>query len=81
MLGLLKELSVYKEMNEDYKAGPEDRIETEAYEERERRRHQISHEMQQLAAKCKSEAAGACEGSKESSDTAAGFEAALDDQS
>jgi hypothetical protein len=56
MLGLLKELSVYKAMDEDYRAGPEGRGETDAYEERERRRREIEHEMQTLAAESKSEA-------------------------
>ena len=35
MLTLLKELSVYKALDGDYKAGPKGRAETETYEERE----------------------------------------------
>jgi hypothetical protein len=50
MLGLLKELSVFKTMDEDYSAGAKDPVETEAYEMRERRRQ----EMQTLAAESKS---------------------------
>jgi hypothetical protein len=54
MLTLLKELSVYKAMDEDYQAGPKGRAETEAYEERERRCQEIKQEMQKLAAERKS---------------------------
>ena len=36
MLTLLKELSVYKALDGDYKAGHKGPAETEAYEERER---------------------------------------------
>lgn len=54
MLGLLKELSVYNAMDEDYSAGPKGRVETEAYEVRERRRQEIKQEMQTLAAENKS---------------------------
>ena len=50
MLTLLKELSVYKAMDEDYRAGTKTSVETEAYEERQRRRQEISQEMLQLAA-------------------------------
>ena len=56
MLGLLKELSVYKAMDEDYRAGSKGRGETDAYEERERRRREIEQEMQALAAESKSDA-------------------------
>ena len=38
MLSLLKELAVFKVMDQDYRAGPKGRVETEAYGERERRR-------------------------------------------
>ncbi|MFZ0914421.1 MAG: hypothetical protein WBQ76_08910 [Candidatus Korobacteraceae bacterium] len=54
MLGLLKELSVFKTMDEDYSAGPKGPVETEAYEMRERRRQEIKQEMQTLAAENKS---------------------------
>ena len=50
MLSLLKELSVYRAMDEDYKAGAKGRLEEEAYEEREQRRQEIKQEMQNLAA-------------------------------
>jgi hypothetical protein len=53
MLGLLKELSVYKAMDEDYQAGHKGRLETEAYDRRERRRTEIKQGMQQLAAESK----------------------------
>ncbi|MGO9519000.1 MAG: hypothetical protein ACLPND_18365 [Candidatus Korobacteraceae bacterium] len=53
MLTLLKELSVYKALDGDYKAGPNGRAETEAYEERERRRQKIKQEMQELATETK----------------------------
>ena len=53
MLTLLKELSVYKALDEGYKAGPKGRAETEAYEERERRRQEIKQEMQELATESK----------------------------
>lgn len=56
MLGLLKELSVYKTMDDDYGLGPKSRVETEAYEERERRRQGIRQEMHDLAAESKSSA-------------------------
>jgi hypothetical protein len=45
MLTLLKELSVYKAMDEDYRAGSRSKAETEAYLQRERRRHEIGQEM------------------------------------
>lgn len=54
MLSLLKELSVYKAMDEEYKSGPMGRVETEAYEGRERRRDEVKQEMQKLAAEDKS---------------------------
>ena len=53
MMGLLKELSVYKALDEDYCAGPKGRVETEAHEERERRRREVKLEMQALAAENK----------------------------
>jgi hypothetical protein len=53
MLALLKELSVYKAMDEDYRAGHKGRLEMEAYDQRERRRQEIKQEMQQLAAESK----------------------------
>lgn len=53
MLTLLKELSVYKAMDEDYRGGSGNQAETEAYLERERRRHEIAKEMQSLAAERK----------------------------
>jgi hypothetical protein len=53
MLGLLKELPIFKTMDEDYSAGPKG-VETAAYEERERRRQEIKQEMQMLAAESKS---------------------------
>jgi len=49
MLSLLKELSVYKAFDEDYRAGAKDRTETEAYEARDRRRLEIKQEMHNLA--------------------------------
>jgi hypothetical protein len=53
MLTLLKELSVYKAMDEDYRGGFAGEAETEAYLQRERRRHVIVQEMQNLAAEKK----------------------------
>ena len=53
MLTLLKELSVYKSLDGDYKDSPKSRVETEAYEERERRRQEIKQEMHKLAAESK----------------------------
>ena len=53
MLSLLKELSVYKSMDEDYAAGAKGRVETEAFENRGRRRQAIAQEMQRLAADSK----------------------------
>lgn len=49
MLILLKELSVYKAMDEEYQAGPMGRAEIKAYEERERRKQEIKQEMHELA--------------------------------
>jgi hypothetical protein len=54
MLGLLKELSVYKALDKDYRAGPGGPGEIQTYEERERRRQEIKQEMQELAAESKS---------------------------
>ena len=53
MLGLLKELLVFKSMDEDYSTGPKGPVETEAFEGRERRRQEIKQEMQKLAAENK----------------------------
>jgi hypothetical protein len=53
MLTLIKELSVFKAMDEDYKAGPKGRADIQAHEERERRRQEIRQEMQALAAESK----------------------------
>ena len=53
MLSLLKELAVYKTMDEDYEAGAKGRVEAEAYQERERRRLEIKSEMHELAADSK----------------------------
>jgi hypothetical protein len=50
MLSLLKELSIYKVMDEDYRAGAQGRIEAEAFDERERRRQEIKQEIRNLAA-------------------------------
>jgi hypothetical protein len=55
MLSLLKELSVFKALDEDYQAGPKGSVEIEAHEERERRRLEIKQEMQTLAAESKSD--------------------------
>ncbi|MGB7556438.1 MAG: hypothetical protein WBM04_18875 [Candidatus Korobacteraceae bacterium] len=55
MLSLLKELSIFKAMDEDYKAGPKGRADIEAHEERERRRQEIKQEMHTLAAESKSD--------------------------
>jgi hypothetical protein len=54
MLGLLKELSVYNAMDDDYVGGANGPVETEAFEERERRRQEIKLEMQTLASESKS---------------------------
>jgi hypothetical protein len=53
MLSLLKELSVYKAMDEEYRAGAKGRIESEARDDRERRRLEIKQEMHDLASKSK----------------------------
>jgi hypothetical protein len=55
MLGLLKELSVFKAMDEDYTAGSKGHVETDAHEERERRKQEIKQEMHNLAAESKSD--------------------------
>ncbi|MGB8768242.1 MAG: hypothetical protein WCC92_01400 [Candidatus Korobacteraceae bacterium] len=55
MLSLLKELSVFKALDEGYQAGPKSRVEIEAHEERERRRREIKLEMQTLSAESKSD--------------------------
>ena len=57
MLILLKELSVYKAMDEDYGAGLKSPAEAESYKERERRRQEIKQEMHNLAAVSKSDPA------------------------
>jgi hypothetical protein len=54
MLTLLKELSVYKAMDEDYRGGSGSQAETDAYLERARRRSEIEREMLSLAAEKKS---------------------------
>ena len=53
MLSLIKELSVYKAMDEEYRVGARGRIESEAHEDRERRRLEIKQEMRDLAPKSK----------------------------
>lgn len=53
MLSLLKELSVYKNMDEEYLAGDKGQIESDAYDDRERRRLEIKQEMHDLASKSK----------------------------
>ena len=53
MLGLLQELSVLKVMDEEYDSGPKSHMETEAHQRRERRRQEITQEMQTLAAQSK----------------------------
>lgn len=53
MLTLLKELSVYKALDEDYRGGSGNQAETEAYRQREQRRREITQEMQSLAAESK----------------------------
>jgi hypothetical protein len=53
MLSLLKELSVYKAMDEDYRGGSGNPAETEAYLARARRRHEIGQEMLSLGAERK----------------------------
>ena len=53
MLGLLQELSVFKAMDEEYNSGLKSRLETEAHQRRERRRQEITQEMQTLAAQSK----------------------------
>jgi len=55
MMGLLQELFVYTAMDEDYSAGPKGRVETEAYDERERRRQEITQDMHRLAAENKTD--------------------------
>jgi len=57
MLSLLKELSVYRVMDEEYGAGAKGRMESEAYEQRERRRQEIKQEMHSLAAEKKDDPA------------------------
>jgi len=57
MLSLLKELSVYRVMDEEYTAGAKGRLELEAYEQRERRRQVIKQEMHSLAVEKKDDPA------------------------
>jgi hypothetical protein len=57
MLSLLKELSVYKAMDEDFKTGAQGRVEAAAYDERERRRQEIKQEMHDLAVEKKDDPA------------------------
>ena len=54
MLGLLKELSVYKLMDEDDRACPKSQ-ETDSHQERERRRQETMQEMRALAAASKAD--------------------------
>jgi hypothetical protein len=56
MLGLLKELSVYKAMDKDYAGGAGSKADAEAYKRRDRRRQEIREEMQALATESKSDA-------------------------
>ena len=53
MLSLLKELSVFKTLDEEYQAGAKGPMESEAHRERERRRLAIKQEMHELAAESK----------------------------
>jgi hypothetical protein len=53
MLSLLKELSVFKALDEEYQAGAKDPAESEAHREREQRRLAIKQEMRDLAAESK----------------------------
>ena len=53
MLTLLKELSVYKAMDEEYRGGSGNRAATAAHLERKRRRPEIAREMLSLAAESK----------------------------
>ena len=53
ILTLLKELSVYKAMDEEYRGGSGNEAETKAYLDRERRRPEIGREMLSLAAESK----------------------------
>jgi hypothetical protein len=55
MLGLLKELSVYKTLDENYAGSAKSEAETEAYKARERRRQEIRQAMQELATESKSD--------------------------
>ncbi len=55
MLGLLKEMAVYKAMDEDYGAGTKGGAETAAFHDRERRRQEIRLEMHELASESKSD--------------------------
>jgi hypothetical protein len=54
ILALLKELSVYKTMDEEYTSGPKGKAEIEAHNDRERRRQEIRQEIQTLATEKKS---------------------------
>ncbi len=53
MLSLLKELSVFKALDQEYQAGAKGPTESEAHSERERRRLAIKQEMHDLAAESK----------------------------
>jgi hypothetical protein len=55
MLSLLKELSVYKTLDEEYIAGAKGGVEVAACEDRERRRLEIKQEMHALVAESKSD--------------------------
>ncbi len=54
MMTLLKELSVYKVMDEEYRDGSRNQADIDAHEQRGRRRHEIGQAMQDLAAESKS---------------------------
>jgi hypothetical protein len=54
MLSLLKELSVYRTLDEEYVAGDKGGAQATAFEERERRRLEIKLEMHALVAESKS---------------------------
>ena len=55
MLSLLKELSVYRTLDEEHIAGAKGGVEFAAFEERERRRLEIKQEMHALVAESKNE--------------------------
>jgi hypothetical protein len=53
ILSLLKGLSVFRALDEEYQAGAKGPTESEAHRERERRRPAIKQEMHELAAESK----------------------------